>query len=44
MALVKEAGGAITANTVAAGAILSILCAPYKILEDLLKQFVLHNA
>ncbi|SMC96452.1 2-oxoglutarate ferredoxin oxidoreductase subunit alpha [Desulfocicer vacuolatum DSM 3385] len=36
--LAKEAGGAITANTVAAGAILSILGAPYKILENLLKN------
>ncbi len=36
--LAKEAGGAITANTVAAGAILSILDAPFKILEDLLNK------
>ena len=36
--LAKEAGGAITANTVAAGAILSILGAPYDSLENLLIQ------
>jgi len=36
--LAKEAGGAITANTVAAGVILSILGAPYKTLEALLTK------
>ena len=36
--LAKEAGGVITANTVAAGAILSILGAPFKVLEDLLNK------
>ncbi|GAB6145105.1 2-oxoacid:acceptor oxidoreductase subunit alpha [Desulfocicer niacini] len=36
--LAKEAGGAITANTVAAGAILSILGAPFDALETLLTR------
>jgi 2-oxoglutarate ferredoxin oxidoreductase subunit alpha len=37
MKLAQEAGGKITANTVAAGAVLSILGTPFSILGDLLK-------
>ena len=38
MKLAQEAGGKITANTVAAGAVLSILGTPFSLLEDLLKK------
>nr|WP_319491131.1 2-oxoacid:acceptor oxidoreductase subunit alpha [uncultured Desulfobacter sp.] len=38
MTLAQEAGGKITANTVAAGAVLSILGTPFSLLEDLLKK------
>ncbi|MBF0200491.1 MAG: 2-oxoacid:acceptor oxidoreductase subunit alpha [Desulfamplus sp.] len=38
--LAREAGGAITANTVAAGAVLSVLGTPFEMLENLLlKRF-----
>ncbi len=36
--LAKEAGGVITANTIAAGAVLSFLDAPFKILKELLSN------
>jgi 2-oxoglutarate ferredoxin oxidoreductase subunit alpha len=38
MKLAQEAGGKITANTVAAGAVLSILGTPFNMLADLLKE------
>lgn len=38
MKLAQEAGGKITANTVAAGAVLSILGTPFSLLADLLKK------